>query len=126
MIATYILVVLSLVAVGSFVLVARFGVSEVRSEKDLDARTVPIDMEIVANLLDSEQIQYVRSRLSDQEFLSFERERAKVLIEYVKRISQNAALLVGFAHYSQAQQRDEARADLYTLALRVRAHSIWM
>jgi hypothetical protein len=120
MIVSYILILVSLVAVASFLLVARFGFSPIRSKEEFSARILPVDLKIIANLYDSEQVDYVRSRLSAREFSSFERERTLVLIEYVRRISANAALLVGYAHYMGEQQRVGVPGELFTLALKVR------
>jgi hypothetical protein len=120
MIVSYILVVVSLFAVASLLLVARFGFSYIRSEEEFSARILPVDLKVIANLYDSEQINYVRSRLSAREFSSFERERTFVLIEYVRRISANAALLVGYAHYMEEKQRLGVPRELFTLALKVR------
>src|SRR4051812_18427270 len=125
MITSYIVVLVSIAALASFLLVARFGFFRVRSEQEFSKRLIPIDVSIIENLYDPEQIAYVRSRLTHREFLQFERERSRVLIEYVRRISNNAALLVGLAHHLEGQGRVGLSEGLFAVALRVRLQCIW-
>jgi hypothetical protein len=107
-------------------LVARYGAPGVYSEKELDARLLPVDLAAVANLYDSEQIEYVRSRLTRREFASYERARGKVLIQYVKRFFQNSGLLVGYAHHIDVEGSAGIRSELLNRALTLRIESLRM
>ena len=124
MIVNYIILVLSAVAVVSLLAIARAGVPKICSEEELEARILPVDLAALANLYDPEQIQYVRSRLTSREFALYEKERGRVLIEYVKRISANSALLIGFAHSVELNRATGSAGDLLMLALKVRVRSL--
>jgi hypothetical protein len=119
-----IILVLSVAAVVSLLVISRAGVPEIHSEKDFDARILPVDLTALANLYDPAQIRYVRSRLTTREFAHYERQRGRVLIEYVKKISKNSALLVGFAHHIEVNYASGPAGDLLALALRVRVQSL--
>jgi hypothetical protein len=117
------LLLLTAICVGLFYWTARHGTRNVTSDSQLESNSQPIDLEIFSNLLDLDQISYVRSRLSANEFAWYERERSRVILEYVKRISHNAALVIGYAHHLPREHQND---DLLALGLKVRFQCLWI
>lgn len=123
------LIIVALAALGLVVVVqsARRGLP-VRTLADASAQTQPVDMEAFLNLLDQSQQDYVRSRLSKREYAWFQRERSRVLIEYVQRISHNAAVWIGLAHQLRVAESDpelqRQNADVLALAIRTRSYAM--
>lgn len=123
MTTNYVILLSAAFAVVSLLAIARAGVPKISSERELAERILPVDLTALANLYDPEQINYVRSRLTTREFAKYERERGRILIEYVKRISRNSALLIGFSHYIESTGVSSIAGDLLVLALKVRLKS---
>lgn len=127
MITTIIFVVVALSAIVVFIQAARRGLP-VLTVADATAQTYDVDIEAFGNLLDSTQSEYVRQRLSRREFAWYRRERARVLIEYVTRISHNSAVLIGLAHHLRSETNEELlrqNEELLALAIRTRTYAIF-
>jgi hypothetical protein len=58
----------------------------------------PIHVPALMNLLDESQQDYLRARLSKEDFANLQRQRNKALLVYVKRIASNSAILMRYAH----------------------------
>jgi hypothetical protein len=58
----------------------------------------PIHLPALLNLLDESQQDYLRAKLSKQDFAKLQRQRNKALLVYVKRIASNSAVLMRHAH----------------------------
>lgn len=121
---TFAIIVVSLLAIGSFLMYARSGIGAAQNSSELVSLSKPIDMTALSNLLDPAELLYLRDRLSKRDFNKLERLRSRVLIGYVNRIAYNAGLLIGLAHHLEG---DVASAsELLSLALRVRLQSFWV
>lgn len=127
MITTLIIVVLAALGLIMIVQSARRGLP-IRTLADASAQTQPVDMEAFTNLLDVSQQEYVRGRLSAREYAWYQRERSRVLIEYVERISHNSAVLIGLAHQLRSAESDaefqRRNNDVLGLAIRTRTFAL--
>lgn len=100
--------------------------------RGLSTRLKPVNIDAVKNLLDADQDRYLASRLSPAQMRDVRRRRAIVLIEYVWRIAQNAALVLQASEsLRRSGSRDLAEKGLQVsnAALRIRLmalHSIWV
>jgi hypothetical protein len=95
-----ILVVLLAVAIGLLVLV-RGQRQSIASLDELTGRAQSIDAEALHNLLDPADTVFLREHLSAKEFRSLQRERTLAVLEYVRKIAYNAALLSSLAQLAQ-------------------------
>lgn len=97
----------------------------------LSTRLKPVNIDAVKNLLDPEQDRYLSSRLSASQMRDIRRRRTIVLLEYVWRIAQNAALVLQVSESlrrSESPEMSEKSAQISNMALRIRLmalSSIW-
>jgi hypothetical protein len=70
----------------------------------------PIHLPALMNLLDESQQDYLRARLSKQDFANLQRQRNKALLVYVKRIATNSAVLMRHAHVATQVNDTETAA----------------
>src|SRR4051794_29666192 len=124
MIITIAIVLTCLVGLLALFFYVRHGAAEVHSPEQLSALAEAIDMQSFLNLVDHSEVEYLRSRLSHRDFQSLERKRSLVLVDYVSRVSHNASLLIGFAHYLGEDQQQSRQ--LLAAALNLRAYSTYV
>ena len=85
-----------------------------------------VDLRAFRNLMDPEEEDYLRRRLSPKDFRRIQRERLRAAVEYIQCASSNAAVLM---HFAEAARRSpdpntvQAAVKLIDNALRLRAYS---
>src|SRR4051794_7273813 len=90
------IVVAVVLAACMVVLAVRGGLSI--GTGDANESLQPVHLPALMNLLDESQQDYLRTRLSKQDFAKLQRQRNKALLVYVKRIASNSAVLMRHAH----------------------------
>src|SRR5438105_15359716 len=94
---TFLVFIAVLIVVSLVVLVAalqRGRPVALRDWRELPAHTVPVDVEAFRRLLDRDDEQFIRSRLTGSQFRVAQRLRARAGFDYVARVRQNAAVLL--------------------------------
>ena len=91
--------------------------------QDIEKLLRPIDLELVQNLLDSEQERYIRTKLSAYQFFRYKLKQFSTANEYISRASHNAGIFVALGKY--ASQSSDARTasagqSLFEAAIRLR------
>lgn len=107
--------------------VARGQAASVRGLEDLPHATEPVDMEAFAALLDEEDREFLRSSLAGRAFRKVERRRTWAALDYVGRISRNAATLIRLGEAAQQSADPQVAAagrQLAALAVRVRLNAL--
>jgi hypothetical protein len=89
-----VIVLAALAAALFLVRVSRGHAAAIASLEDLSGRTQPVDIEAFRNLLDPSETEFLRRHLPGSVFRQIQRERTFAAIDYVKRIAQNAAVLL--------------------------------
>jgi hypothetical protein len=87
----------------------------------------PIHVPALMNLLDESQQDYLRARLSKEDFANLQRQRNKALLVYVKRIASNSAILMRYAHaatHGADQETVAAGRELLQSALSTRMSAL--
>ncbi len=72
----------------------RGGHTEVRSLSDWEARKYEVDIQILRNLLASDEERYLRSSLSRNQFCFFHRKRTSLALGFLKLFEANAGMLM--------------------------------
>ncbi len=103
LIAASVLILLAVLTVLSLLRLARSPRLIVRDVGDAEEQIKPVDLDAFLNLISSEQEDYLRKHLSVDSFRKLQRERARVVLKYVDRASENASILL---RLGQATQRD--------------------
>lgn len=88
------------ISIVSLALILRFGVlrawrADRISIKDWEKRKREIDVEIFRTLLDREDLRYLRTSLSPREFQVLRRKRIRIALRMLRRVQENADLLMG-------------------------------
>jgi len=101
----------------------------ISSVAEATARMKQIDLPAFTNLIDPAQREYLRSRLSRHDFAYLERMRNRVCLEYVKRIADNATVLLSWGRSALlspelAAYKDEAR-EIVDAAMTVRLTALY-
>jgi hypothetical protein len=94
------LIIFLLVAVGLLFLV-RSQRQSIGSLDELTGRAHPIDIEAFFNLLDPAETLFLRQNLSLQDFREVQRERTLAVLEYVRKVAHNAALLASLGQLAR-------------------------
>ena len=68
----------------------------------LSGQLIPVDLEAFENLVDPEEEQFLRTRLSPREFRGVQRSRIRAAKVYVGVLSQNAAVLIAVGHSARS------------------------
>lgn len=103
-IVAIILVALAVAGLGILFLVGGTNRSLVASAK-VSERIRPVDLEAFHNLVDPAEEEYLRSRLNPSDYRKVRRRRILAAVEYVRAVSQNAAVLIAFGQVAR-QSRD--------------------
>jgi hypothetical protein len=126
MILTFVLVLLSLIAL-LLMYAVRGKASPVDALDDLVGRTRPVDIDAFRNLIDPAEEAFLRESLPVREFRAIQRERLRAALEYVGRAAHNAAILVRLgevARLSLDPKIAEAGQQLLDTALRLRLYAL--
>ena len=127
MIVAFILIVISMAALGLLFSAARGRSLSVTSVDELSGHTRPVDLEAFRNLIDPAEEEFLRGNLSRQKFRVVQRERLRATLQYVQWASQNAAVLLrlGEAARDSADPRiAQAAQILIASALRLRLYAL--
>lgn len=118
-----ILAIAALFAAGFLFWASRREQIEVSGLDDLASSARPVDMGAFRNLVDADETEFLRRRLSAPEFRQVQRARSLAAAEYVKNISHNARVLIRLGQ-SARDARDaelrQAAAEMVRSALEVR------
>ncbi len=129
MIVTFILVVVSLLALAFFLYHAvRGGGAAVRDITELQGKTQPVDLLAFRNLTSPAEELYLRQHLPARDFRSVQRQRLRAAIAYLDCVSANAAVLLRLgeaARRSPNPQVADAGLALVNHALRVRLYALY-
>ncbi len=128
MIITIVLVIVSILALGFFLLLAVRGhASSVHDIADLEGMTQPLDLLAFRNLTDPAEEKYLRGHLSTRDFRQVQRQRLWAAIAYLDCVAANAAVLLRLgeaARRSQDPQIAAAGLVLVNNALRLRLYTV--
>jgi hypothetical protein len=94
MIFSIALVVASLLALALLLYAARGRGLPLANPDDLAGRIRPVDIDAFRNLIDPSEEQFLRAQLPRGEFHAVQRERLLAALDYVRRASHNAAILL--------------------------------
>ena len=95
----------------------------VRNLEDLAGQTQPVDFAAFSNLLDASQEQFLKQRLSANDYRQLRRARLLATLEYVKRLAHNAQVLMRLGEAARSSSEPEvakAAQALVNNALRMR------
>jgi hypothetical protein len=95
----------------------------VRNLEDLAGQTQPVDFAAFSNLLDASQEQFLKQRLSANDYRQLRRARLLATLEYVKRLAHNAQVLMRLGEAARNSSEPEvakAAQVLVNNALRMR------
>jgi hypothetical protein len=127
MIITLVIVLISFLALGFLIRVAK---SRVSASKVLESPTEhmrAVDLEAFQNLVDPNEAEFLRTNLPSAEFRRIQRERLRAAVEYVSCAAQNAAVLLRLAdagRRSPDPATAEAAEKLVQNALRLRLYAL--
>jgi hypothetical protein len=128
MITTVVIIVLATVAAFVCFRTARGPSPDISVGTDISEYLKPVYLPGLLNLLDESQQQYLRVRLSATDFKSIRRQRAHVLLVYVRRIAHNAAVVIRWAELARAGSSDpdvqHKAAALVSDAIRTRVYAL--
>lgn len=88
----------------------------VRSTSELMAKSRPVDVDAFRNLVSHDEEDFLRSNLSRADFRKVQRMRLRAALEYARRTSYNAALLLQLARLSRNAPVPEAAKAAEQLA----------
>lgn len=124
-------VLIPLVAFGLLTLLLAFwafrGGARITNLAELERHADPVDLRLLANLVDPAQERFLKSRLSRRQFFQFKVMRFRASNRYIACISHNAALLRSLgrsAARSPALEIAVAGRELAEAALRVRLYAL--
>jgi hypothetical protein len=106
---------------------ARGGQVPMRSIEELVSRTQPVDLDAFRNLVSTREEEFLRANLSAEQFRRVQRERMKAALDYARRTSHNAAVLLQVARLARgARTAGAAKAaeQLLNSALQMRMFSM--
>jgi hypothetical protein len=94
---------------------------------ELEGRTQPVDLEAFRNLTDPEEERYLKEQLAPAEFRALQRERLRAALQYVRRASRNASILLRVgesARGSADPQVARAAGELVDGAVQLRMYAL--
>lgn len=127
MIITLIIVLISFLALGFLIRVAKSRVSASKVLENPTEHMRAVDLEAFQNLVDPDEAEFLRTNLPSAEFRRIQRERLRAAVEYVSCAAQNAAVLLRLAdagRRSPDQATAEAAEKLVQNALRLRLYAL--
>jgi hypothetical protein len=127
MIVPGIFVVLAFLALLLLLRLAKGNRSSVTDPTQLAQELRRVDVDAFRNLVDSNEEEFLRSRLTPSEYRSLHRERLRVAIEYISSVARNATILMSMgesARRSPDATIAAAGQRLVDNALRLRLYSL--
>jgi hypothetical protein len=124
---TLILVVLSFLALGFLVRLAKGRASASDVLQNPTEHLQSVDVEAFRNLVDPGEEEFLRANLAPAEFRKIQRERLRAAVDYVFCAAQNAAILLQLAdagRRSSDPATAEAAEKLVNNALRLRIYAL--
>ncbi len=100
-----------------------------KSDRDIRAELRNVDLEAFRNLVDPDEEDYLRSRLSAVDFRRIQKERMRAALEYVSCAAQNARVLLSVAQPARLSPDPAVAAmaeKLIDNAIRLRLYSLQM
>lgn len=122
-----ILAILALAMLATVYFVARGQAASVRGLEDLPHATEPVDMDAFTTLLSEQDREFLRKSMAGRAFRKVERRRTLAALDYVGRISRNAATLIRLGEAAQQSPDAQVAAagrQLAALAVRVRLNAL--
>jgi hypothetical protein len=123
-------VLIPLVAFALLTLILAFwafrGGPQIRNLSELEQHADPVELRLLANLVDPVQERFVRERLSRLQFFQFKIMRFRAANRYIACISRNAALFLSIGRSAAKNPAPEiavAGHQLAEAALRVRLYA---
>ena len=127
MITALILGVFGLVMLVVLLLAVRGQSVAVCSLLDLEGCAQPVDLEAFRNLTEPQEERYLREHLAPADFRAIQRERSYATLGYVRRVAQNASILLRLGEAARRNTDPEvahAAGELVESALRLRMYSL--
>jgi hypothetical protein len=127
MIITLIIVLISFLAFGFLIRLAKSRVSASKVLENPTEHMRAVDLEAFQNLVDPDEEEFLRTNLPSEEFRRIQRERLRAAVEYVSCAAQNAAVLLQLAdagRRSPDPATAEAAEKLVQNALRLRLYAL--
>jgi hypothetical protein len=127
MIITLVIVLISFLALGFLIRVAKSRVSASKVLENPTEHMRAVDLEAFQNLVDPDEAEFLRTHLPSAEFRRIQRERLRAAVEYVSCAAQNAAVLLRLAdagRRSPDPATAEAAEKLVQNALRLRLYAL--
>jgi hypothetical protein len=127
MIITLVIVLISFLALGFLIRVAKSRVSASKVLENPTEHMRAVDLEAFQNLVDPNEAEFLRTNLPSAEFRRIQRERLRAAVEYVSCAAQNAAVLLRLAdagRRSPDPATAEAAEKLVQNALRLRLYAL--
>lgn len=128
MIIGTILALCAICTVVFFLYLVRGEQTQIRNMGELVAKSRPVDLAAFRNLVSREEEDFLRSCLSAPEFKSVQRARMRAALDYARRTSYNAALLLQIARITRNAPLPEtakAAQRLADNALKMRMFSMF-
>jgi hypothetical protein len=127
MIISVLIIVAALLSLIFFVL-RGFRAARTASEaSELTQQIMPVDLEAFRNLTEPSEEEFLRTRLSPEQFRAIQRERLRASIDYLGGVSHNAGILLQLgqlARRSSDERIAEVGRRLTDAALRTRLYSM--
>ena len=122
---TIILVVVALLALACLLWLAK-GSATSKALEDPTQHIRSVDVEAFRNLVDPDEVEFLRGNLSPAEFRKIQRERLRAAVEYVSCAAHNASILLRLAdagRRSSDPATAEAAEKLVDNAIRLRLYA---
>jgi len=127
MITALILGLFALVMMVVLLLAVRGQSATVENLQELEGRTQPVDLQAFRNLTDPQEERYLKERLAPADFRAIQRERLHAALGYVRRVAQNASILLRLGEAARRSPDPEvarAAGELAESALNLRMHAL--
>jgi hypothetical protein len=127
MIITLIIVLISFLALGFLIRLAKSRASASKVLENPTEHIRAVDLEAFRNLVDRDEEEFLRTNLPSEEFRRIQRERLRAAVEYVSCAAQNAGVLLRLAdagRRSPDPATAEAAEKLVQNALRLRLYAL--
>ena len=124
MVSTLLILAVAFLALVFAYALLRDGHAELRNEQDWEERKHAIDVQIFRILLDRREEAQLRSCLSQDQFVTFQRRRIRLALRMIRLVDENAGMLMGLGRVARmkddpalTQKVDELIATAFQLRL---------
>jgi hypothetical protein len=127
MTATLIIAALALLLAALLLRAVRGRTAMIRDLTDVEGRTRPVDLPAFRNLVDPAEEEYLRMRLSKEQFRLIHRQRLHAALDYIRRANNNAPILLRLGESARHDQNPELAGvarELVNSALRLRINAL--